>query len=155
MVSSAPVVFKTIVMPTVGAATLENPGLDSFQSGIGLISGWSCDGPVSVMMDGVEIKAAYGSPRADAADVCGNATSGFGVLVNYNDFGPGVHRAQLMVNGVAKGDPSQFTVTVPIGEFMRGLSRDVAVPDFPSPGQTMTLTWQEAQQNFAIKSVGP
>ena len=33
--------------------------------------------------------------------------------------------------------------------------RDVVVPDFPSPGQTTTLTWQEEQQNFAIKSVGP
>lgn len=155
MVSNAPVQFTTFVMLDTSAAQLENPGPGSFQSGIGIISGWSCEGAVSVAIDGIETKVAYGSPRADAAPTCGSANSGFGVLVNYNDLGPGAHTAQLMVNGVAKGDPRQFTVTVPINAFMRGVSRTVAVPDFPTVGRSTTLVWQEEQQNFAIQSVDP
>lgn len=155
MVSNAPVQFTTFAMLDTSAAQLENPGPGSFQSGIGIISGWSCEGTVSLAIDGVATPVAYGSPRADAAPTCGTPNSGFGVLVNYNDLGPGVHTAQLMVNGVAKGDPRQFTVTVPINAFMRGASRTVTVPDFPTGGRTTTLVWQEEQQNFAIQSVLP
>jgi len=155
MVSSAPVQFTTFVMLDTSAAQLENPGPGSFQSGIGIISGWSCEGDVSVAIDGLVTKVAYGSPRADAAPTCGSGNSGFGVLLNYNDLGPGVHTAQLMVNGIAKGDPRQFTVTVPIDAFMRGLSRTVTVPEFPTAGRTTILVWQEEQQNFAIQSVLP
>jgi len=155
MAAPEPVQFKAVVILETTAAQLENPGPGSFQSGIGLISGWSCEGAVSLVVDGVDIKAAYGSPRADVTPTCGTPNSGFGVLVNYNDFGPGTHTAQLWVNGVAKGDPRQFTVTVPIDEFMRGLSRTVSVPDFPTAGRTTTLVWQEEQQNFAIQSVTP
>jgi hypothetical protein len=153
MVSGEPVQFTTFVMLDQAAAQLENPGPASFQSGIGLISGWSCEGPVSLVIDGVESKVAYGSPRADAAPTCGVPNAGFGVLVNYNDMGAGMHTAQLWVNGVAKGDPRQFTVTVPINAFARGLSRTVTVPDFPTTGRNTTLVWQEEQQNFAIQSV--
>jgi len=155
MVSAEPVQFTTAVMLDQTAALLENPGPDSFQSGIGIISGWSCAGPVSLVIDGVSTKVAYGSPRADAAPTCGSANAGFGVLVNYNDLGPGVHTAQLWVNGVAKGAPRQFTVTVPINAFMRGISRTVTVDDFPTAGRTATLVWQEEMQNFAIQSVSP
>jgi len=155
MTSSAPVQFTTFVMQDETAAQLENPGPASFQSGIGLISGWSCQGPVSLVIDGIETKVAYGSPRADAMPTCGAPDAGFGVLVNYNDLGAGVHTAQLWVNGVAKGEPRQFTVTVPINAFMRGISRSVTVPDFPTAGRTATLVWQEEMQNFAIQSVSP
>jgi len=65
------------------------------------------------------------------------------------------HTAQLYVNGVARGSPAFFTVTVPSGEFMRGLSKTISVPNFPSTGRTTTLIWQESQQNFAIQSVFP
>jgi len=155
MIASEPVEFKAFVMLDQAAAELENPAPGSFQSGIGVIAGWSCEGNVSLVIDGIETKVAYGSPRADAAPTCGVPNAGFGVLVNYNDLGAGVHTAQLWVNGVAKGEPRQFTVTVPIDAFMRGVSRSVSVPDFPTPGRTTTLVWQEEQQNFAIQSVTP
>jgi hypothetical protein len=155
MTAAEPVQFKAFVMQDQTAAELENPGPGSFQSGIGIISGWSCEGPVSLVIDGVETKAAYGSARADAAPTCGAPNAGFGVLVNYNDLGAGVHTAQMWANGVAKGAPRQFTVTVPINAFMRGISRSVTVPDFPTAGRTATLVWQEEQQNFAIQSVSP
>ncbi len=142
--------------PPAPVAALENPASGSYQSGIGLISGWSCQGPVSISVDGTSISAPYGSPRGDTAGICsGGVNNGFGLLVNYNNFGPGLHTAQLYVNGVASGNPSTFNVTVPSGEFMTGLSSAVTVPNFPSPGRTTTLIWQQSQQNFAIQSVFP
>ena len=137
-------------------SALENPADGSYQSGIGLISGWSCQGPISVTVDGTAISAPHGGPRADTSSLCsGGSNNGFGLLVNYNNFGAGTHTAQLYVNGVAQGSPVFFTVTVPSGEFMRGLSKSVTVTNFPSAGRTTTLIWQESQQNFAIQSVFP
>ena len=146
--------FGTAPPPPPGA--LENPAAGSFQSGIGLISGWSCQGPVTVNIDGVSVSVPYGSPRGDTAAQCSGASNnGFGLLLNYNLLGPGQHTAQLYVNGSARGSPVQFTVTVPNGEFMQGVSKTITVPDFPTPGRTATLIWQESQQNFAIQSVTP
>ncbi len=142
--------------PVPPVAALENPASGSYQSGIGLISGWSCQGPITVTVDGVSISAPYGGPRADTASLCsGSSNNGFGLLVNYNNFGAGSHTAQLYVNGVASGSPSTFRVTVPSGEYMTGLSKSVTVSNFPSAGRTTTLIWQESQQNFAIQSVFP
>ena len=135
-------------------ASLENPQPSSFQSGIGLISGWSCAGNVQVVVDGNPLTVAYGTPRADVATTCGgNANVGFGFLLNYNTLGNGVHTAQLRVGGVNVGAPVQFTVTVPAGEFPVGLSGQVTIANFPSSGKSTTLRWQQAQQNFAIVSV--
>jgi hypothetical protein len=141
------------------AVALENPQPGSFQSGIGLISGWSCQGPtIGVSVDGGPQKTVpYGSSRGDTAGVCGatNTDTGFGLLLNYNLFGAGTHTAQLYVNGTQRGAPTQFTVTVPGGEFLSGASRQVSVQDFPATGKTAVLIWQESQQNFAVKSVSP
>jgi hypothetical protein len=135
-------------------ATLENPQPGSFQSGIGLISGWSCSSGVIIVIDGQSILPAYGTSRLDAAPVCGgNANVGFGLLLNYNLLGSGTHTAELEVNGAAVGSPAAFTVTVPVGEFATGLAKTVTVADFPSAGQTTTLVWQQSQQNFAIAGV--
>ena len=147
---------------TVAASTavaLENPQPGSFQSGVGLISGWSCQGPaIAVTVDGgPQLTTPYGSSRADTAGPCGatNTNTGFGLLINYNLFGAGSHSAQLYVNGVQRGSPTQFTVTAPGGEFLSGASKQMTLTDFPSPGKTTVLVWQESQQNFAIKSVTP
>jgi hypothetical protein len=140
----------------VPTASLENPNSGSYQSGIGLISGWSCvSGSIVVRIDGTDNNVAYGTPRGDTASVCGATNTGFGLLINYNLFGAGTHTAQLYVNGIAVGSPRTFTVTVPSGEFMTGVSRQITVPNFPTAGRTTTLIWQESQQNFAIQSVVP
>jgi len=133
---------------------LENPQTGSFQSGIGLLSGWSCAGPTSISIDGgTPIYAPYGSARADTASVCGtsNINTGFGLLINFNTLGAGTHRAQLFVNGGPEGNPVTFTVTVPAGEFLSDVSKQVSVTDFPQAGSTVGLVWQRAQQNFAIQ----
>lgn len=138
---------------------LENPQPFSSQGGIGLFSGWSCVGPfVGIGIDGsAPIIAPYGSSRADTAIACGlgNINTGFGLLFNYNNLGTGNHTARLYVNGQAIGPATAFQVTVIAGEFLIGASKLVTVPDFPSPGRTTTLIWQQSQQNFAIHSVTP
>ncbi len=140
-------------------AFFENPQTGSFQSGAGLLYGWSCQGPsIAIVIDGgAPIHVPYGSTRPDTAIVCGdgNTNTGFGLLYNYNKLGNGQHSAQLFVNGAPMGSPARFTVTVPAGEFLEGVSKEVTVNDFPSPGRTTILIWQQALQNFAIKSVSP
>lgn len=148
-------------MPATSVTTppmaLENPQPSSYQSGIGLISGWSCEGStITVSIDGGPQRGVpYGSSRTDTASICGASTTntGFGLLFNYNGLGTGTHTAQIYVNGQPRGNPTTFTVTAPSGEFLSGFSRELTVPNFPVAGKTATLIWQEAQQNFAIKSV--
>ncbi|MGE5088279.1 MAG: hypothetical protein ACM3QY_04055 [Candidatus Levyibacteriota bacterium] len=145
--------------PAASASALENPQPGSFQSGVGLVSGWSCQGPaVGIAVDGQpQVGMPYGSSRTDTAGVCGtgNTNTGFGLLVNFNLMGSGPHTAQLIVNGQPQGAPVQFTVTAPAGEFLTGVTRQVTVSDFPTPGRTTVLVWQQSQQNFAIQSVSP
>jgi hypothetical protein len=148
----------TVTATTSTASALENPQPGSFQSGIGLVSGWSCAPGVGVGVDGgAPLALLYGSSRGDTAGACGagNTNTGFGFLLNYNLLGAGQHTAQLYVNGTPQGAPVQFVVTVPAGQFLTGVTREVTLADFPSAGKTTVLVWQEAQQNFAIKSVTP
>jgi hypothetical protein len=145
-------------LPTA-PSSVENPQPGSYHSGIALFSGWSCEGPaIGVSIDGGTPRTVpYGSERGDTASVCGasNVNTGFGLLFNFNLFGAGSHTAQLFVNGAARGNPVQFNVAVPSGEFLTGASKEVTVPDFPTPGRTTVLIWQQSEQNFAIKSVSP
>ena len=80
---------------------LENPGTDSFQSGIGLISGWVCEAEsveIEIETAGGEVmrlEAAYGTARldtarrADGTPLCGDTDNGFGLLFNWNLLGEG------------------------------------------------------------------
>ena len=144
--------------PSTPTSALENPAVGSFQSGVGVVSGWSCSPGVSVGVDGGgAVSIPYGSSRGDTVAACGagNTNTGFGFLLNYNLLGAGAHVAQLYVNGQAQGSPVPFVVTVPAGQFLTGVSKEVTVADFPSAGRSAVLTWQQSQQNFAIKSVTP
>ena len=155
--------------PPAPVGYLENPGPDSFQSGIGLISGWVCEA------DAVEIEietaggavlryeAAYGTERADTAVqrkdgtvICGDTDNGFGLLFNWNRLGDGEHtvvayvdeeeldRAVVTVTTVGTGDEA---------EFLRDVAGVCVVADFPMVGQTTTLGWQQNSQNFVITDV--
>ena len=59
-----------------------------------------------------------------------------------------------MVDGV---ELSRATVTVTVVDetepFVRGLTKRVEVAGFPTPDETVTLEWQESQQNFVITGV--
>ena len=152
-----------------GVGYLENPGADSFQSGIGVISGWVCEA------EGVEIEietesgeterqvAAYGTERLDTAQradgtpLCGDTDNGFGLLFNWNRLGAGEHEVVAYVDGVELGRAVVRVTTVGAGaeaEFLRGAEGECVVDDFPMPGETVLLEWQQNSQNFVITDAG-
>ena len=129
---------------------LENPGADSFQSGVGLLSGWVCEAAVvEIELNGMPQEAAYGTERLDTAGVCGDTDNGFGLLFNWNLLSDGEHEVVALVDGVELGRAT-VTVTTLGAEFLRGAEGECMVEDFPAMGRTVTLEWQQTSQNFVI-----
>ena len=140
---------------------LENPGADSFQSGIGVISGWVCAAEtVEIVIetessDTRRLAAAYGTERADTARradgtrLCGDTDNGFGLLFNWNRLGDGEHTVVALVDGEELGRAT-VTVTTLGAEFVRDVAGTCVVEAFPSLGETVTLVWQQTSQNFVI-----
>ena len=137
--------------------TLENPAPDSFQSGVGLVSGWVCGAErVEIEIDSTDIfEAAYGTDRMDTAEICDDSNTGFGLRLNWNEFGDGEHTLRALADGEEFGRAT-FTVTT-LGEtLLTGASGVYDLPDFPEPNTIVTVEWQEASQNFVIIEVqGP
>ena len=133
---------------------LENPEPASFQSGLGLVSGWVCEAErVELEINGgMRLAAAYGTDRADTEGVCADTDNGFGLVFNWNLLGDGVHTVRALADGVEFGRAT-FTVTTLGGEFLEGIQGEAVVPDFPSTGETVRLVWQESSQNFVIQQV--
>ena len=136
-------------------AVLGNPAPGSYQSGIRVLSGWVCEAEAVVLeVDGVHrLVAAYGTERADTEEKCGDTNNGFGLLWNWNLLGAGEHRVRLLVDA-EEWATATFTVMTLGAEMRRGLTHTAVVKDFPSPGEVVTVEWQEAQQNFVITGVG-
>lgn len=134
---------------------LEVPGSGSSQSGIGIVSGWKCTaGTVTVQFDsGPFYEAGYGTIRTDTQGVCGDTNNGWSFLWNWNKLGDGQHTVKAFDNGVQFGSAT-ITVKTLGAEFRTDLSKTVTVPNFPAPGQSVTLQWQQGQQNFVIAGVG-
>ena len=129
---------------------LENPGAGSFQSGIGVVSGWVCGADtVEIELNGVPQEAAYGTERRDTQDVCGDTATGFGLLFNWNRLGDGTHEVVAYVDGIEFSRAS-VTVTTLGAEFLRAGPGECVAQDFPSPGETGRLVWQEASQSFVL-----
>ena len=80
-------------------ARLELSQASTVQSGIGVISGWSCNGNVQVVIDGTAYATGHGTSRGD------------------------------------------------------GLAGTFTLNGFPSANKSVTVQWQELQQNFAIVAV--
>ena len=140
-------------------ARLENPAPGSFQSGLGVISGWVCEADtveIEFEPDGTDdmliFEAGAGTERADTADHCGDTNNGFGLLFNWNLLGDGQHTVRAYADGEAFAY-STVTVTTLDGEFARGLRRTHNIADFPTAGQTTTVEWREGPQNFVITGV--
>ena len=132
---------------------LENPGPHSFQSGIGIISGWVCEGDeVLITLNGEPQPAAYGTERLDTLEVCGDTDNGFGLLFNWNRLGDGEHDVVAYVDDEELGRAT-VTVTTLGHEFLRGAEGECLVDDFPLPGETVTLEWQQNSQNFVVTAV--
>ncbi len=139
------------VAPLAPRGSLDNPGDGSAKSGIGLISGWVCDADVVELEinGGPRLAAAYGTDRADTAPVCGDRNNAFGLLVNWNLLGGGTHEVRALADGVEFGRAA-FQVTTFGQEFVHGAQGRYALPDFPRPGSTAVIEWEESSQNFVI-----
>ena len=142
------------VVPTVGA-TLENPQPHSFQSGLGVISGWVCEAEeIVIELNGTPVPAAYGTPRADTQARCGDTNNGFGLLVNWNNLGDGEHIVRALADGVEFANTTVQVRTFGT-DFLENVRRTVVVSDFPYSGDETTLQWEESLQNFVITDGRP
>ena len=129
---------------------LENPGSNSFQSGIGVISGWVCAADeVLIEINGSPQPAGYGTERLDTVESCGDTDNGFGLLFNWNLLGGGVHTVRAVVDDVELGRAT-VRVTTLGAEFVRDVAGMCVVEDFPTTGETVTVEWQQNSQNFVI-----
>ncbi len=134
---------------------LENPGDDSSQSGVGIISGWVCDAEkLEISFDGgPRLFVPYGSERTDTAytqdgtAICGDTDNGFGLLINYNELGDGPHTVTLYVDGVVHTQTSFNVVTLGTN-FLRGVTGQGTIA--LSDGKQVTVQWDEALQGFTI-----
>ena len=145
---------ESVMQSVAGPGALENPLSDSFQSGIGLFSGWVCDAQnVEIEIDGSALfEAAYGTSRGDTAGICGDTNNGFGVLINWNLLGDGQHTVRALADGEEFGSAT-FTVTTLGTEFLSGVSGGYLLSDFPQPGTDVVVEWQQGSQNFVITGV--
>ena len=141
------------------AAVLENPTGGRLYSGIGVISGWKCQaGELTVRFNGGEpVPLLYGAERNDVLDAgaCDQAHVGFVTIWNWGNLGDGEHEAVAYDNG-EEFSRATFTVGSTGEEFLKGVSRQGLLENFPAPGETTVLEWNEATQHFEIRGVvGP
>ncbi|MGE0682944.1 MAG: hypothetical protein AB7P69_18820 [Candidatus Binatia bacterium] len=138
-------------------ANLENPTLVSFQSGIGVVSGWACDAErIDIVFDNIAtLQAAYGTDRADTSSVCGDTDNGFGLLVNWNLLGDGTHTVRALADGVEIGSATVVVHTF-APEFLIGGKTDICrIPHVPVQDQDTFVQWQQSLQNFVIVDIQP
>ena len=139
-------------------SVFENPQPGSFQSGVGVISGWVCDAeridivfnPNPDTGEGETWRAGYRTTREDTESVCNDTDNGFGLLFNWNRLGDGQHTVSARADGVEFGSVT-FTVTTLGEEFKKNVSGEFVVEDFPADGSNVTLGWQQSLQNFVIQ----
>ena len=147
IIATIVVVFITSV---AHAATLEIPGPNTTQSGIGVVSGWKCraNGRLTVRFDGGStIPLVYGSERTDTRSVCRDTNNGFVAIWNWGNLDDGRHTAVVYDNGV-EFDRATFTVVTTGVEFLRGVTGSGTAT--LSNGQRATLRWSEASQGFVV-----
>ncbi|MDZ7622377.1 MAG: fibronectin type III domain-containing protein [Candidatus Competibacteraceae bacterium] len=142
---------EVFLAPSTLRAAQESPSEGSYESGIGLIRGWVCDAStVEVEIDGKRYPTAHGTLRGDTATACGTANNGYGLTFNWNSLRDGPHTLRALADGVEFANVA-FQVTTLGTDFLRDApQRDYVLSDFPRPGDSVTVRWSEAQQNFMI-----
>ena len=136
---------------------LENPAANSVVSGIGVISGVECDAQTVTAQidDSAPFEAASGTSRNDTMGTCGDTDNGFGLLFNWNLVGDGAHEIVVRADGVEFARVTFVVTTLGLGEFPRGLEKEVTLADLLPSGADVVLEWVEAAQNFQIAKVIP
>jgi len=144
-----------LICPAVlwAQSALENPQPNSFQSGVGVISGWVCEAnQILIVFDDIStFEAAYGTSRVDTQGECNDSNNGFGFLFNWNLLGAGTHTVRAMADGQEFASAT-FTVSDYGTEFLEGASGEFPLEDFPETGTDITLRWQQSVQNFVIRN---
>ncbi len=138
----------------IRASVLVNPEVPqqgSVQSGVGVIRGWACDATrVEVQFDDYPLmQIAYGTSRDDTLVQCGDSNNGYGSVIAWGLLGYGTHTMTTFIDGVEKSAVT-FEVTGLDEPFIQGLIGTYELADFPSPGESVTVEWSEADQNFII-----
>ena len=140
---------------------LENPQPGSFQSGVGVISGWVCDAQqIDIVFNPGTAKeetwrAGYKTTREDTEYthegevLCGDTDNGFGLLYNWNRLDDGVHTVSARADGVEFGSAT-FTVTTFGKDFLRDVGKHARLQNFPDTGTDLIVAWQQSLQNFTI-----
>ena len=161
-IAGAQALYGIATEPEAAIGFLENPRDGSFHSGVSVISGWVCEAEtVEIMIwspDGGPVvvePAAYPTSRTDTeykpdgTPLCGDTDNGFGLLFNWNGLGDGEYVVDVLVDGELL-DRATLTVTTLDGEFPTGLSGHYVLDDFPYPGESVIIAWEQSLQNFVI-----
>lgn len=129
----------------------EVPQDGSVQSGIGVIRGWACEAErIEIQFnDRPRMQLAYGTSRTDTREVCGDSNNGYGAVYFWGHLGAGLHTMRTYVDDVLI-ETVDFEVASLNDEFATGLEASYELDDFPEPGQSVTVQWSEADQNFII-----
>lgn len=129
----------------------EVPAQGSVQSGIGIIRGWACEAQrVEIQFNELPRTAlAYGMARIDTREVCGDSNNGYGAVYAWGLLGPGQHTMRTYIDGTLT-DTVEFEVAGLDNAFATGLDATYELDDFPAPGQSVTIRWSQAAQNFII-----
>ncbi len=157
LLALATLVLGFAVPQLAGAqANLENPAPGSFQSGIGIVSGWKCTaGALTFTIDGgPSSPLSYGSSRGDTQNMCGDVNNGFIAENNWNLAGDGQHTIRIYDDGVQFAQAT-FTVTTLRTEYLTGVNGTCTLQNFPSTGDRVTVRWEENLQNFVIEEACP
>jgi hypothetical protein len=133
---------------------LENPGAGAKMSGIGIVSGWRCEGGeiTARFNDGDPIEVAYGTPRGDTRGQCADSEQVDNAYVlqwNYALLGDGDQTLRLYDDGVEFA-ASNFSVQTLGAPFVRDLSGDYLLRDFPEAGDEAVIEWQQGKQGFGV-----
>jgi hypothetical protein len=126
----------------------------SVQSGVSLVGGFHCTARrIQVGIDNYPLlDAGTRTERNETLGVCGRVDTGFSLLFNFNTLKPGWHRLTLYADG-ALFEQTTFQVAHFGAEFLTGLQGKVILGNFPTPGSSVVLRWDEEKQNFSIAEV--
>ena len=122
-----------------------------------MISGFVCGAQtVTIQIDDfAPFEAASGTSRNDTMGTCGDTDNGFGLLFNWNLVGDGAHEIVVRADGVEFARVTFVVTTLGLGEFPRGLEKEVTLAYLLPSGADVVLEWVEATQNFQFAKVIP
>ena len=134
---------------------LDIPVTGSTQSGIGVVTGWSClGGHLEVEFseaDGTPILTdalPHGAYRPATEGACGDTDNGFSMPMNWGRLGPGEKTLTLYVNGEERVTRN-FSVTTFGQEFVTDAGGMCEIADLRD-GQNATFVWQQANQGLVL-----